>query len=61
MRLLKAHKPETCVNYALSVRTVQPITKEHEDALKENMLCEHTRYLPKSLNRLRYLGELNQA
>ena len=34
------------------------MSKEHAENLKENLTCEHTRYLPKSLNRLRYLGEL---
>ena len=48
---------ETCVNFALQVRTVDPISSEHEDQLKENLVCDHTRYLPKSLNRLRYLGD----
>mgnify|MGYP001578990852 CR=1 FL=1 len=47
---------EKCVNFALQLRTVAPLSKEHEDAIKENMVCEHTRYLPRNLNRLRYLG-----
>jgi len=33
------------------------VSAEHEEALKENMVCEHTRYLPRNLNRLRYLGD----
>jgi hypothetical protein len=53
----KMDNPETCVNYALQVRTIAPMSKDHEEALKENMKCDHTRYLPRSINRLRYLGE----
>ena len=58
VKLLNRKDAEKCVNFALSVRTVAPLSKEHEEALKENLKCEHTRYLPKSLNRLRYLGEV---
>ena len=41
----------------MTVRTLEPESTTHEDALKENLYCEHTRYMPKSLNRLRYLGD----
>ena len=33
------------------------MSSEHEEALKENLYCEHTRYAPRSLNRRRYLGD----
>lgn len=48
---------ENCVNFALNVRVLKQMSTEHEDSIKENLYCEHTRYLPKSLNRLRYLGD----
>ena len=51
---------ETCVNFALNVRILNPQSTEHEDSIKENLYCEHTRYLPRNLNRLRYLGEENE-
>ena len=55
-KVRKQGNKEICVNYALQVRVVAPMSKEHEEALKENMTCEHSRYLPRDLNRLRYLG-----
>jgi len=57
VKLLGKNAAETCVNYSLNVRTVSEISSEHEEALKENLYCEHTRYLPRSMNRLRYLGK----
>ena len=54
---LSKKRAESCVNFALSVRTVREDSNEHEDQLKENLYCEHTRFVPRSLNRLRYLGE----
>ena len=56
VKLLGKQNTETCVNYALSVRTYSEMSKEHEESLKDNLYCEHTRYLPRNLNRLRYLG-----
>ena len=38
------------------MRTYSEMSKEHEESLKDNLYCEHTRYLPRNLNRLRYLG-----
>ena len=61
MKLLNKKDAEKCVNFALQVRTIAPVSKEHEQSLKEHLRCEHTRYLPKSLNRLRYLGEVDVA
>ena len=36
---------------------MRPVSSEHEEALKENLYCEHTRYAPRSFNRRRYLGD----
>ena len=57
VKLLGKKEAEKCVNYALTVRTVSEMSQEHEESLKENLYCEHTRYLPRNLNRLRYLGD----
>ena len=59
IKLLAKKDVEKCVNFALTVRTVSEMSAEHEEALKENLYCEHTRYMPRSLNRLRYLGDPN--
>ena len=56
VKMLGKKHAETCVNYALTVRTISEMSDEHEEALKENIYCEHTRYLPRNLMRSRYLG-----
>ena len=49
-------KDDTCTNYLLSVESKQAQSNEHDEELQNNLKCEHTTYLPDTLNSIRYLG-----
>ena len=37
VKMLGKKQAETCVNYALTVKTISEMSDEHEEALKENI------------------------
>ena len=46
----------TCSNFALNVKTVNSLTREHDLELIKNIHCEHSMTIPETLNSDRYLG-----
>ena len=43
-------RDDTCTNYQLSVESKQVQSSEHDEELQNNLKCEHTQYLPDTLN-----------
>ena len=49
-------KTDTCTNYQLAIQSKTVQSLEHDEELQKNLKCEHTTYLPETLNQVRYLG-----
>ena len=54
-------RQDTCSNYQLRLETRTIQNLDHEEELQNNLRCEHTGYLPETLNTVRYLGSPDSA